>query len=80
MLGRFRTFMGISDGERDRVVEALVSSSIYEVRALFVFFKAYTSLFYFTSATVRSQVTENLESSGERLVALGTKKEVRRAS
>lgn len=80
VLGRFRTFLGISDEERDRVVAALISSSIYEIRALFVFFKAYTSLFYFTSPRVRAQVTENLEISGERLVALGTNKEVRRAS
>ena len=83
VLRRFRTFLGISADERDRVVEALISSSIYEVRALFLFFKAYTSLFFFTSARVRAQVTEGeLEISGERpkaLVPLRVK-EVRHAS
>lgn len=84
VLGRFRTIMGISAEERDRVVMALISSSIYEIRALFVFFKAFTSLYYFTSARVRSQVTvDEMESSGERvklgLVSLRSK-EVRHAS
>lgn len=76
VLKKFKTFMGIDEDERDRVVDALIYSSIYEVRALFLFFKAYTSLFFFTSRRVRAQVTEDhLTISGERLV-----REVRRAS
>jgi hypothetical protein len=83
VLGRFRTFLGISEDDRDRVVNALISSKIYEIRALFVFFKAYTSLYYFTNARVREQVTESLAHSGERPKALAqirTKQEVRHAS
>ena len=82
VVGRFRTFLGLSDDEREAFVSTLIYHRIYEIRALFVFFKAFTSLYYFTNIRLRDQVQEPIEHSGERpkaLVQLGTK-EVRHAS
>jgi hypothetical protein len=73
VLGRLRTILGISDEERDRVVMALVTSRIYQIRALFVFFKAFTALYYFTSQKLREEVTRPQEKilaeSGSRAIA-----------
>lgn len=71
VLGRFATILGVTDEERDEVVSALIASSIYEVRALFVFFKAFTALYYFTSPKLRAEVTrpELAGESGKRLIA-----------
>lgn len=57
VLGKFRTITSLDEDDRDRVVMALITSSIYEIRALFVFFKAFTSLYYFTSKKLRDEVT-----------------------
>ena len=85
VVGRFRTILGLTDDEREEFVSKMISSSIYEIRALFVFFKAFSSLYYFTNARLREQVQEQaIEHSGERpkakaLVQLRSK-EVRHAS
>lgn len=83
VVGKFRTFLGLDADEREEFVSKLIYHRIYEIRALFVFFKAFTSLYYFTNIRLRDQVQEpTIEHSGERpkaLVQLGTK-EVRHAS
>jgi hypothetical protein len=65
VLRRMKTFLDLTNEERDRVVMALISSSIYEVRALFVFFKAFTAVYYFTSTKLREEVTRSSSPEGE---------------
>lgn len=56
VLGRLKTIASCTPDEADRVVAALVSSRVYFIRQLVVFFKAFGALFYFTSPRVREQV------------------------
>lgn len=56
VLRRVKTIASCTPDEADRVVVALVTSRVYFVRQLVVFFKAFGALYFFTSRRVREQV------------------------